>query len=78
MLALRILSESGPDSSLSWMLLWALGLFFLIAAIGWLTSGNKGSRADVQLEAHEQQHKDVDEPVKSETKSPKLKSRRRK
>ena len=75
MLALRILSESGPDSSLSWMLLWALGFFFLIVAIGWLTSGNKGSRPDVQLEAHEQ---DVDEPVKSETKSPKLKSRRHK
>jgi len=77
-LALRILSESGPDGSLSWILLWALGFFFLIVAIGWAVSGNKGSRSEVQPEAHEHQHKGVDEPVKDEVKSPKLKKKQRK
>ena len=77
MLALRILSESGPDSSLSWMLLWAMGFFFLIAAIGWAVSGNKGSRSGVRAEAREHERREVDEP-KGEVKNPKLKSKRRK
>ena len=55
MQALILLSEgSGPDTSLSWLLWVALGFFFLIVVVGWLTSRNKGSRLEVQHEAHEE------------------------
>ena len=59
MLALQILSEGGPDSSLSGLLLLVLGFFFLIVVVGWLTSLNKVSKPEVQHEAHEH-----DAPVK--------------
>jgi hypothetical protein len=78
-LALNFLAEAGPDGSLLWLLFWVLGFFFLIIVVGWMVSGNKGNNSNVQPEAHEQhQHKDVDEPIQTETKSSKLKSRRRK
>ena len=79
MLALNFLAEAGPDGSLLWLLLWVFGFFFLIIVVGWVVSGNKENKSNVQPDAHEQhQHKDVDEPVKTETKSPKLKGKRRK
>jgi hypothetical protein len=53
--ALFLLSEgSGPDASLSWLLWIALGFFFLMVVVGWLTSRNKGSKPEVQREAHEE------------------------
>jgi large subunit ribosomal protein L17 len=53
--ALILLSEgSGPDTSLSWLLWVALGFFFLMVVVGWLTSRNKGSQPAVQPEAHEE------------------------
>ncbi len=42
----------GPDTSLLWLLLIALGFFFLMVVVGWLTSRNKGSRPEVRQEAH--------------------------
>jgi hypothetical protein len=52
--ALFLLSEGiGPDASLSWLLWIALGFFFLMVVVGWLTSRNKGSKPEVQREAHE-------------------------
>jgi len=50
--ALYLLSEEGPNTSLSWLLWVALGFFFLMVVVGWLTSRNKGSRPEVQQEAH--------------------------
>ena len=69
MLTLHILSEAGPDGGLAWLLWWVLGFFFLMVVIGWLTSLNKGSKPDVQHEAHEHPHKESDEPVKSSPKA---------
>jgi len=48
------LSEGGhgPDTSLLWLLLTALGFFFLMVVVGWLVSRNKGSRVEVRPEAH--------------------------
>ena len=55
MQALILLSEgSGPDKSLSWLLWVALGFFALMVIVGWLTSRNKGSKPEVQHEAHEE------------------------
>jgi hypothetical protein len=42
----------GPDTSLLWLLLIALGFFFLMVIVGWLASRNKGSRPEVRQEAH--------------------------
>ena len=48
MYALYLLSEEGPNASLSWLLWIAFGFLFLMVLIGWLVSRNKGS----QPEAH--------------------------
>ncbi len=74
MLALHVLSEAGPDGSLSWLLFWVLGIFLVIIIVGWLASQNKTSGPEAQHEAHEH----ADEPVKAEKKAPKLKLKRRK
>ena len=52
MYALYLLSEEGPNTSLSWLLWIALGFFFLMVVVGWLTSRNKGSKPAVRHEAH--------------------------
>jgi len=49
--ALYLLSEEGPNASLSWLLWVALGFFFLMVVVGWWTSRNKGSKSEVQPEA---------------------------
>ncbi|MBN1453094.1 MAG: hypothetical protein JW963_18915 [Anaerolineales bacterium] len=54
MYALYLLSEEGPNASLSWLLWIALGFFFLMVVVGWLTSRNKGSKPEVRHEAHEE------------------------
>ncbi|MFZ5908438.1 MAG: helix-hairpin-helix domain-containing protein [Chloroflexota bacterium] len=52
--SLWLLSEGpqGPNTSLLWLLLIALGFFFLMVVVGWLASRNKGGRPEVQQEAH--------------------------
>lgn len=50
--ALYLLSEEGPNASLSWLLWVALGFFFLMVVVGWLTSRNKVGKPEVQREAH--------------------------
>jgi len=52
--ALQLLSEEGPNTSLSWLLWIALLFFFLMVIVGWLTSRNKGSKPEVHREAHEE------------------------
>jgi hypothetical protein len=41
--ALPLLSEGGPDASLSWLLWVALGVFFALVLIGWAVSRNQES-----------------------------------
>ena len=48
MYALHLLSEEGPNTSLSWLLWVVLGIFLLIVLIGWWVSRNKDEQADVQ------------------------------
>jgi hypothetical protein len=70
--ALVLLSEgSGPDKSLSWLLLVALAFFFLMVVVGWLTSRNKGNKPEVQHEAHEEK-KSVDDLTVLEGIGPKV------
>ncbi len=78
MLELRFFSEAGPDGGLLWLLWWVFGFFFLMVVVGWLASRNNGSRLDARQEVHEHPHEDADDLVNGETKSPKLKGRRRK
>jgi len=49
--ALNLLSEGGPNASLSWLLRVVLIVFLLIVLIGWWVSRNKGEQAKVQPEA---------------------------
>ena len=72
MQALILLSEgSGADTSLSWLLWVAFGFFALMVVVGWLTSRNKGSKPDVQHEAHEEK-KSADDLTKLEGIGPKV------
>jgi len=50
--ALYLLSEEGPNISLSWLLWVALGIFFLMVLVGWWVSRNKGSKPEAKDEAH--------------------------
>ena len=50
MYLIRFMSEEGPNTELTWLLFVALGFFFLMVIVGWLTS----RRNDEQVEtAHE-------------------------
>ena len=49
-----LLQEGSPNTSLTWLLLVALAFFFLMVVVGWLTSKNKGSKPEVQHEAHKE------------------------
>jgi large subunit ribosomal protein L17 len=69
--ALQLLSEEGPNTSLSWLLWIALLFFFLMVVVGWLTSRNKGSKPEVQHEAHEEE-KSVDDLTVLEGIGPKV------
>jgi len=48
--ALYLLSEEGPNASLSWLLWLVLIVFLLIVLIGWWVSRNKGSQPEVRPE----------------------------
>jgi LPXTG-motif cell wall-anchored protein len=41
MLFMKLLSEEIPNTELSWLLYVALGFFFLMVVIGWLSSRKK-------------------------------------
>jgi hypothetical protein len=69
--ALYLLSEEGPNASLSWLLWVALGFFFLMVVVGWWTSRNKGSKPEVQQEAHAGE-KPLDDLTKLEGIGPKV------
>jgi hypothetical protein len=70
--ALILLSEgSGADTSLSWLLWVALVFFALMVVVGWLVSRNKGSKPEVQHEAHEEK-KSADDLTKLEGIGPKV------
>ena len=56
MKSLSLLSEAGPDSSLSWLLWVVLILFLLIVLIGWWVSNNKGNQVEGKEEAHSTPH----------------------
>ena len=70
MYALQLLSEEGPNSSLSWLLWVVLGFFFLMVVVGWLTSRNKAGKPEVKGEAHGE--KSVDDLTKLEGVGPKV------
>ena len=71
MYALYLLSEESPNSSLSWLLWIALGFFFLMVVVGWLTSRNKGGNPEVQHEVHKEK-KSADDLTKLEGIGPKV------
>ena len=48
--ALSLLSQEGPDASLSWLLWVVLGFFLLMVVVGWLVSRNRSSQPVVQHE----------------------------
>lgn len=52
MYALYLLSEEGPNTSLSWLLWIALIFFVLMVLIGWWASRNKGEQVEAPVEAH--------------------------
>ena len=51
MYALYLLSEEGPNTSLSWLLWVALGFLVLMILIGWWVSRYKGEQAEATVEA---------------------------
>lgn len=52
MYAIRFLSEEGPNTELTWLLLIVLGFCLLVIVVGWLTSRRNGGHSEVQHEAH--------------------------
>jgi hypothetical protein len=72
--ALYLLSEEGPNTSLSWLLWVALAFFVIMVLVGWWTSRNKGEQAEAQVEAHEEPMADrpADDLTKLEGVGPKV------
>ena len=52
MFIIRLSEEAGPNTELAWLLYVALGFFFLMVVVGWLTSRRKGSQPEAGHEAH--------------------------
>ena len=74
MYALYLLSEEGPNTSLSWLLWVALGFFFLMVIVGWWVSRNKGGEPEARDEAHAapKTEKSADDLTKLEGIGPKV------
>ena len=74
MYALYLLSEEGPNTSLSWLLWIALAFFVLMVIVGWWTSRNKEEQVETQVEAHEEPkaEKSADDLTKLEGIGPKV------
>lgn len=51
MYLIGLLSEEGPNTELSWLLFLALGFFFLMVIVGWLTSRRNDGQAEAENEA---------------------------
>lgn len=53
MLALRLLSEGGggPSTELLWIVYTGIMFFFLVIAVGWMSSGRKQNQNEAQSEA---------------------------
>jgi len=59
--SLSLLSEGGPNSSLSWLLWVVLILFFLIVLIGWWVSKkNESGQGENMEEAHADPHDEAE------------------
>ena len=73
MFLIRIAEEGGPNTELAWLLYLALGFFFLMVIIGWLTSRRNGSGHEVRHEAHAPvAHQEPDDLTKLEGIGPKV------
>jgi hypothetical protein len=72
--ALYLLSEEGPNTSLSWLLWIALGFFVIMVLVGWWTSRNKREQAEAMVEAHAEPkaEKSADDLTKLEGVGPKV------
>ena len=73
MFLIRMAEEGGPNTELAWLLYLALGFFFLMVIVGWLTSRRNGSGHEVRHEAHAPAaHKEPDDLTKLEGIGPKV------
>ncbi len=73
MFLIRLSEETGPNTELAWLLFLALGFFFLMVIVGWLTSRRKGSEPEVQHEAHgHAEEKKIDDLTELEGIGPKV------
>ena len=78
--ALSLLSQEGPDASLSWLLWIVLGIFLLLVVVGWLVSRKRGSQpaiehgADSKPEMKATPSKSADDLTKLEGIGPKVAS----
>jgi len=65
--SLSLLSEGGPNSSLSWLLWVVLILFLLIVLIGWWASNrNKAEQVEGNEDAHAASHDDSKEEISAD------------
>jgi predicted flap endonuclease-1-like 5' DNA nuclease len=69
MLALVLLSEEGPKTDLSWLVIVALGFFLLMIIIGWLVSRNKPEAPAVETHAHDEHDRGHAEKTTDDLKS---------
>ena len=73
MFLIRMAEEGGPNTELAWLLYLALGFFFLMVIVGWLTSRRNGNGHEVRHEAHAPAaHKEPDDLTKLEGIGPKV------
>lgn len=73
MFLIRFAEEGGPNTELAWLLYLALGFFFLMVIIGWLTSRRNGSQPEVWNESQAPAaHKEPDDLTKLEGIGPKV------
>lgn len=73
MFLIRLAEEGGPNTELAWLLWVALGFFFLMVIIGWLTSRRNGNQPEVRHEAHAPAaHKEPDDLTALEGIGPKV------
>ena len=73
MFLIRLSEEAGPNTELAWLLYAALGFFFLMVIVGWLTSRRNGGQPGSAHEAHAPvEHKEPDDLTKLEGIGPKV------
>ena len=73
MFLIRLSEETGSNTELAWLLFVALGFFFLMVVVGWLTGRRKGSKPEVRHEAHAPvEHKEPDDLTRLEGIGPKV------